>query len=373
MDREPTIDEVIGRMIMVGVRGATVADASLHADLEACREAHVGGIILFDVDLPTAAALAQAGVAHESALARAPRNIVSPEQTRTLCATLREALRDDVLIAVDQEGGAVARLAEHRGFGPSMAAADFARLDADGRTIAARRLARQTASAGFGLNFAPCVDLATNPDSAIIAGKGRAFSDDPRLVAACAACVVDAHHELGVSACLKHFPGHGSAAGDTHEGFVDITHTHTPAELLPYEWLLGLPPAEARVEVVMTGHLFDARVDPDHPASLSHAHTTGALRRRLRFEGVVVVDSLDMAAVTARYAPDEAVVLALNAGADVLLDCNNGWGPARACPAPTVAEAVRRALRDGRIEGGEHRLRDSWRRICGLRGVGSVG
>jgi beta-glucosidase-like glycosyl hydrolase len=117
----------------------------------------------------------------------------------------------------------------------------------------------------------------------------------------------------------------------------------------------------------MTGHLVHSGIDRDHPASLSRAWTTGVLRERLGFEGVVVVDSLDMGAVAARYAPDEALALAVHAGADLLMDCNNAPARegerARPCPAPAMAEALRRALREGRIEGGLDRLEASAQRI----------
>lgn len=364
MPLPPDTDAVIGRLLMVGVRGASLEDPRLFADLEACRAAKVKGVVLFDVDLPAAHALEGQGVVRDEARRRATRNIESPEQVRTLCEVVREALGDDALVAVDQEGGRVARLKPERGFEAHPSAEDFGRLDADGRVRAARALARTVAGAGLDVNFAPCVDVAVDPASPVIAGLGRSFSADARLVTACAAAVIDAHHELGVATCLKHFPGHGSAEGDTHAGFVDITRTFDARrELTPFELLLRLPPPGARAGMVMSGHLFHAGLDPEHPASLSRAVTTGLLRDKLGFQGAVVVDSLDMGAITARYGPEEALVLALNAGADVLLDCNNAPGPARACPAPAMAEAVRRALVDGRIEGGVERLRASAARV----------
>lgn len=366
------IDDVIGRMLMVGVRGASLEDPQLHEDLAACREARAKGVILFDVDLPTASALERQGLGRAEARRRAARNIRAPAQTAALCETIREALGDDVLIAVDQEGGRVARLSPERGFDEGPTPEAFGGMDSDGRVRAARELARQVARAGFNLDFAPCVDVGLNRESPIIARLGRAFSSDERLVTACAATVIDALHEVGVGACLKHFPGHGSALDDSHDGLPDITACwDARRELFPYELLLRLPPEDARAGFVMTGHLFHREVDSGHPASLSRAWTTGVLRERLGFQGVVVVDSLDMGAIAGRYSPEDALVLAVNAGADLLLDCNNapsleGRG-ARRCPAPEMARALRRALEAGRLEGGPDRLDASAERIARSR------
>ena len=355
-------ENVIGRMLMVGVRGASADDPLLRADLEACRAARCRAVILFDVDLSSFSARTARGEPRETALAQATRNIISPGQTRDLCRHIAAALGPGTIIAVDQEGGEVARLHRRRGFACTLSAEAFAALDDARRRAEAAALAGLVADAGCTLNLAPCVDVAVNPANPIIAGKRRAFAADPAVVADCAALVVEAHLASGVAACLKHFPGHGSSSADSHHGFTDITATHrAEIEIEPYHRLLAR--FRGRRLAVMTGHLHHAAIDPDHPSSLSRAHTMGVLRERLGFAGPVIVDSLDMGAVTRRYAPAEAITLAINAGADVMLDCANAPGPVRVCPAPAMHEAIARAVTDGRIEGGLDRLRESAARI----------
>lgn len=366
----PPADDIatlIGRMLMVGVHGATPNDPLLRADLEACREAGCRAVILFDVDGPTFAARLGAGEQREAAIAASPRNILGPAQTRGLTDHIREAFGPGAIISVDQEGGEVARLSPRRGFACSLSAEAVGAMGDDAIRAEAAAQARMVADAGFNLNFAPCVDVAVNPSNPIIEGKRRAYSADPARVTACAAEVLHAHARAGVASCLKHFPGHGSSEGDSHLGFTDITRTwREDEELAPYRALLnhgGRGAGPSPRSFVMTGHLFHEALDGAFPTSLSRAVTTALLRERLGFTGPVVTDSLDMRAITDRYGAAEACILATNAGADLLLDANNMAGPPRPCPAPIMAEALTRALRDGRIQGGVDRLRASAARI----------
>jgi beta-N-acetylhexosaminidase len=366
-----SIDSVIGLMLMVGVRGR-VGDVVFERDLAACAGAKVGGVILFDVHLPEFVRRRAGGENDAAARLGAVRNIVSPEQAAALSAEIRGRLGRSAMISVDQEGGRVARFGPARGFPPTPSPAEFASMDAAHREHAAASLVRSVRDAGADVNFTPCIDAAVNPDNPIIAGKQRSFGVNVDEIAECAESVVRAHAAAGVVTCLKHFPGHGSSEGDTHAGFVDVTSTwRADPELAVYQRLV--PRIDPRDTMVMTGHLFHAGIDKDHPASLSHAHTTGLLRGVLGFSGVVVTDSLDMGAVTQRYGMDEALLLAVNAGADILLDGFNGVpaGGSNAGepdhPAPRMHEAISKALRDGGIHGGEARLRQSARRILGLR------
>lgn len=346
--QEREIRRLAGAMVMVGVRGASADDPALRADLAACAEAGCRAVILFDRDLPT----------------DGPRNIVSPAQTVSLCAHLRDTLGPGAIIGVDHEGGSVARLAARLGFAEAPSAEALGRMPFAEALGAIEEHARTVAAAGCSVNFAPCVDLATNPDSPIISRRGRAFGADHLAVFRLAGAVVRAHARAAVRTCLKHFPGHGSARGDTHRGLEDISAASDRLrDLAPYRALVsefGASPPFA----VMTGHLVDQRIDPRLPASLSRAHTDGVLRRVFGFEGVVVTDSLDMGAITAGWPADEAVVLAVNAGADLVLDGVNTPGGPRPCPAPAMADAIVRAVMDGRIEGGVERLRRSVDRIA---------
>ncbi len=350
MSRDEGLDRVIGRLIWVGVRGAEPGAPELEAELDRCAAAHVGGVILFDVDVPERDRLRREGFEEAAARAGAPRNVIDPAQTRRLVAYLRERLGEHLIVSVDQEGGFVSRLAPGRGFPAAPSPRDYAAMADGERAAAAARLAEAVASVGIDLNLAPCVDVAVNPEGPGHTALGRSFGRDPARVAALAAEQIDAMHARGVSCCLKHFPGHGSARGDTHFGLVDITETFDePAELAPYRALLGEggPRSEAP-DAVMVSHLVHRGYDAERPASVSRSIITGLLRGAVGFDGLVLTDSLDMRAVADRFGAGEAAVLALGAGADVALEANN-LSERAPCPAPEMGASIRSAVEDGRL------------------------
>lgn len=338
-----TVD--VGRLLCVGIRGAVAGDALLEQDLEACEEAGgVGGVILFDVDVPTLRRLQAENVDPREAVPRAPRNVLDPGQLRELVGYLRSRLGEELLVCVDQEGGRVARLSPNRGFTADPAASAFARLLPGQRRAAAMRQATQLRDLGFDLNFAPCVDLALEEASEIIAGSGRSFGREPEIVVSAAEAVLDAHAAVGLAACLKHFPGHGSSRGDTHQGMVDVTGTwQRDVELEPYRRLCSRDGV-----AVMVAHVLHRHLDPDLPASLSPAVIEGLLRGELGFDGVVVTDSIDMRAVADRFGPAEAAVAAVEAGADLVIDGFNLEARTEH-PAPLLAAALADGVHTGRI------------------------
>jgi beta-N-acetylhexosaminidase len=356
------IDQAIGRLIWVGIRGSTPGDPILEREIDACAGAHVGGIILFDVDVPERTRRLEAGDDEATARLAAPRNIIDPQQTRALCAHLRERLGEHVIISIDQEGGRVARLNPARGFPESPAARDYATLPEEQRLAAARTLARTVADAGIDMNLAPCIDVAVNPDGPGHTAAGRSFGRDPNLVAQHAAEQIDAMHAEGIACTLKHFPGHGSARGDTHMGLVDITDTFVEAdELLPYHLLLSADgPAASPADSVMVSHLVHRGFDPQWPSSLSKPTIQGLLRDRMGFQGLVLTDSLDMRAIADRVSASDAAVLALEAGADIALEANNLFHVAP-CPAPEMHGSISRAVADGRLS--EQRIMQSVERL----------
>lgn len=334
-----------GRLLVVGIRGAAPGEHLLEADLQACREAGVGGIILFDVDVPALSRLP-----HADPLA-APRNIRSPEQLAALVEYVRDQLGPDLWISVDQEGGQVARLSPRRGFAADPSAEEFAALATPLRIEAARAQADRLASLGINLNFAPCVDLRLNPESEILARNGRVYSDRPGIVIEAANTVLDAHAAAGVAACLKHFPGHGSSAADTHEGVADITGTwQREVELAPYIEL-GTRPGLC----VMVAHVQHQDLDPSLPASLSPRIIDGLLRSEIGFDGVVVTDSIDMLAIARRWSPTEAAVAAVQAGADLVVDGFN-LTPRDEHPATAMASALEERISPERLRRSLDRL-----------------
>jgi len=343
------LGRLAGSVVMCGFRGL---DAGPGTEVRAqIRELGLGGVLLFDRDVTTGAG---------------GRNVASPAQVRALCAELREAAGErGIRIAVDQEGGAVARLHPGNGFPAFPSHAELGRGgDPEATRRAAGAIAGTLASCGVTINFAPVVDLDRDPPSPALGARGRCFAREAGAVAAHARAFVEAHAACGVACALKHFPGHGSAAGDTHAGPVDITESHEDAEIEPYRILL----AEGGAPLVMVGHLLHRRVDPERPASLSRAWIGGVLRGDLAFRGAVVTDDLDMGAV-GRIPLEERVALALEAGVDLLLFGNNlAFDPE--LPA-RVVDAVVRAVRSGRLSEAELRTRaERIERACAARSEG---
>jgi beta-N-acetylhexosaminidase len=296
-------DERLGRMIMVGFRGLKLErDNPIVADL---RERRVGGVVLFDYDVPTKSPV---------------RNIESPKQVKALIKDLRRVAPGPLLVAIDQEGGRVARLKAKFGFPPSVSAKSLGALD----DVAATRKSAETtaailAEAGFDLNFAPVVDLDVDPANPVIGGLERSFSADAEVVTRHAAEVVKAHRECGVLTCLKHFPGHGSSRADSHLGFVDVTETWSRREIEPYAKLIEAGLCDS----VMTAHIFNAALDPELPATLSTKVITGLLREGLAYDGPVFSDDMQMKAISANYGFEDAILKAIAAGVDILVFANN--------------------------------------------------
>jgi len=299
-------DRPLTQRLVLGIRGMRPGDDLLERDLDACAEAGVAGVILFDRDMG----------------AGGPRNVESPAQVSELVAHVRDRL-GDVVVSVDQEGGQVARFKPEAGFAPLPSPLDLAGMSAGERRDVLDASCGEMARLGITLNFAPGVDVAVNPDGPVMAKRRRCISGDPGAVADVAADVVDAHLRHGITPCLKHFPGHGSAAADSHFDLPDVTDLwQREVELEPFRRLVGRDGV-----VVMTAHLFHRGLDPDRPASLSRRVTTDLLRGELGFRGRVITDSLDMAGARVGLTLGETLRLAADAGADLLLHgCNSKLG-----------------------------------------------
>lgn len=302
---EEQLKQDIGEILLVGFRGTTVNENSqIVKDIQ---QYHVGSVILFEYDAPT-------GTRH--------RNIESPTQLKRLCADLQRYAGGQLLIGVDQEGGNVARLRSKDGF-PTTRTAQATATDGDDAVRKnAQIVAQELAEAGINLNFAPCTDVNVNPTCPIIGKLGRSFSSDPKEVAHYAQIWVDEQHQRGVISCLKHFPGHGSANGDTHAGLVDVSDTWQNTELEPYRILID----KGDIDMVMVAHVINSQMGDNLPASLSPMVVNQKLRNDLGFKGVVVTDDLAMGAITRQYGFEEAIKMAILAGCDLLCLSNNGGG-----------------------------------------------
>lgn len=281
------------------------------------------------IEDPDAAGATALTDAMRATLARIPvggvvlfgKNIADAGQLAAFTADLQAAGRVPLLLAVDEEGGAVARLANSGALDlPRYESA--AAVGAEGpEAVRAmyRAIGGYLRDFGFALDFAPVADVNTNPDNPVIGS--RAFSADPQTAAACVRAAVEGLGEAGVLACLKHFPGHGDTAQDSHEEAA-VTEK-TLAALRSGEWAPFAAGIAAGAPLVMVGHITAPNALPpaesDRLAGFSATVLNDWLRGELGFEGLVVTDSLAMGAVTRRYSPGEAALAALQAGADLLL------------------------------------------------------
>lgn len=327
---EELLAEDIGEMLMVGFRGTTIEAAS---DIEAAiKEEKIGGVILFEYDAPS-------GKHH--------RNIQSPKQLRQLCEELQKLSGGRLFIAVDQEGGKVQRLKKVDGFEYTPSAEEMGKKGADSVYAYSLAVGNMLRAAGINLNFAPCADLNINVESPAIGKLGRSFGKEPKEVTACCKAWIKGHRKAGVQTCLKHFPGHGSATEDTHEGLSDISESWIEAEAEPYRELIK----SQMVEMVMVGHLIHREIGGEMPTSLSKECIEEYLRKRLGYKGLVITDDLMMGAIEKNYGLAETLEQALNAGVDILCLSNNirHYNPQLAKEAvATITELVKEGKVDAR-------------------------
>ncbi len=279
----------VGTVLMVGYEGD---DAPVR---KALAEGRAGGVILF------------------------ARNVASHRQLRELTQRLRQAANRPIPIGIDQEGGRVARL-EKAGIPAGPTARQIAQ---GGNPKDAYQWGIDTGAAlaelGINLNFAPVLDVDTNPNNPVIGD--RAYGRTPQVVTDFAREAIKGLHRAGVVACGKHFPGHGDTHLDSHHDLPYVSHD--PArlekiELAPFAQLMPV------LRSLMTAHVVYPTLDPEHPdtpATFSKKILTDRLKGALGFDGVVISDDLEMAAVAANTTPPERAVKALFAGADLLLIC----------------------------------------------------
>ncbi len=283
------------------------------------------------------------------------KNLIDPQQLSEFTTELHGAGKIPLLIAVDEEGGMVARLANHSGFDGLPDYPGAAQV-AEGGTHAVYEMSVSIGgyleAYGIDLDFAPVADVNTNPENPVIGN--RAFSGDPQQAADLVSAAVEGFHDGGVLCCLKHYPGHGDTAEDSHKELA-VTQKDWQ-QLLDCEMVPFQAGIAAGADLVMVGHISAPGVTgEDTPASLS-PRLLESLRRELAFEGVIVTDSLAMEGITRRYTPAQAAVLAVQAGADMLL-MPDGLAEA--------FDAVVAAVEEGSIP--ESRVNESVARILALK------
>ena len=344
---EYTPEDALNEMVEESVAGMTL-------------EQKVAGLYFVTPEQLTGVGQAvQAGEGTQEALATWPvgglvyfkQNIQCEEQLREMLANTASYSTFPIFLGVDEEGGRVARVADALGLENVGPMADIGSTgDVQAAYTANQTIGTYLASYGFNVDFAPVADVLTNEDNAVIGD--RAFSGDPQTVADMVAGAVEGLQSAGVSACLKHFPGHGDTAGDSHTGAAETDRTKEEmdaAEFLPFR--SGI---ETGADMVMVGHISAPSLTDGEkiPASLSEEIITGILREELGYDGIVITDAMNMAAVTDYYEADVAAIMALKAGADMILmpeDFQQAY------------EGVLQAVQDGTIS--QERVDDSLKRI----------
>ncbi|MEV5413672.1 glycoside hydrolase family 3 N-terminal domain-containing protein [Thermopolyspora sp. NPDC052614] len=284
------------------------------------------------------------------------RNIGDADQVARLTADLR-AERPDVIVGIDEESGEVTRLEAATG---STRPGNYALGVVDDVKLTeelARDLGQALAGVGVTITFAPAADVNSNPDNPVIGL--RSFGDDPRLVARHTAAWIRGLQAAGVAACAKHFPGHGDTAVDSHHGVPVVTGSRealAQVELLPFRAAI-----EEGVAAIMTGHLVVTAYDDERPATLSPRILGDLLRRELGFDGPVITDGIEMAAVAERYGLAGAATHAIAAGADGICVGGENCGE-------EIVEELREAIADAVVEGliPEDRLAEAAERMRGL-------
>lgn len=302
--RTLTLEEKLGQMLLPAFRtqdgrGVTSVTAEV---AQAVRQYNVGGVILFS------------------------ENLVSKDQTVKLIADLQSASPTlPLFVGVDQEGGRVSRFSYGIIMPGNMA------LAATGKTenafLAAKAIGEELAELGFNLNFAPVLDVNSNPDNPVIGV--RSFGEDPETAAKMGRAYIRGLHAAGIAAVIKHFPGHGDTVVDSHLGLPSLPYTLEQLEareLKPFRYALNQP-----VDMIMTAHIALPKLEyktavskkdgtPIHlPATLSQTVLTDVLRKRLGYDGVIITDALNMKAIADHFGTGEAAVSAIDAGADILL------------------------------------------------------
>ncbi len=309
----------------------------------------LGGVLLFDKDV-------------KSGLYQ--KNLKNPDQIKELIHQLHYYSRlsagsEQLLVAIDYEGGAVDRLSRIEGCMPTMKASAMALLTDEELNVTFQNMAITLQELGFNLNFAPVVDLNLNEQAGIIGSLGRSFSANPNEVARLASKFVEVFSNYGIACCYKHFPGHGSATGDTHAGFVDVTETFNEHELTPYRQLLH---HHKQPVMIMTAHVINRHLDATGtPATLSPAILTDLLRHTMAFDGVIISDDLQMHAIAQHYSLEDSLCKSINAGADMLIFANQlDW-----IDAPEVINCIEALVMQNKIS--MERINEAYRRITQLK------
>lgn len=250
------------------------------------------------------------------------RNVEDPKQIFELTSKLQSLTKKQssklpMLIGIDMEGGRVHRLKPPFTKWPALK--HLGEVDSTSISFRfAQSMGKELHSVGINLDFAPCIDVLTNPDNEVIGD--RSISSDPELVSKHSSALVRGYIKSEVLPCAKHFPGHGHTAPDSHEELPVSEKTLDElkaVDLAPFQKAI-----RARIDLLMTCHILYKNVDPKYPATLSKTFIQELLKTEYRYRNLVITDDLDMKALRSNFSREDIPVLALDAGCDMLLYCN---------------------------------------------------
>lgn len=354
MPPKTSLRSKIGQMLLIGFDGKQINAQS--EIVKIIDRDNIGGVILFDYNQQTKTFA---------------KNIESPAQVKKLNHDLQYFTRQanlkyhrpdlPLLISIDYEGGIVTRLSEQYGFPATLTAAEVGKRGVNAAESNAKTMAQTLKNAGFNLDFSPDLDVNVNPDNPVIARKERSFSADPKIVIQDAEIYSRHFLKQKIQCAYKHFPGHGSSTTDSHLGFVDVTKTWKTYELEPFQNLVN---KNTSCGVIMTAHIVNRHLDNSGlPATLSHKILTHILRQKFHFKGVIITDDMQMKAISDHYGLEQALVLAINAGADMLI-FGNALAAKNQNPTQLI-DIIEAKVRSGEIN--QNRINEAYRRIVGLK------
>ncbi|ASA21404.1 beta-N-acetylhexosaminidase [Paenibacillus donghaensis] len=324
-----SLPDKIGQMLLVGIDGTTLDDTAKRM----IAEDKVGGIILYKDNINNLKGLVSLVNDLRSSNAGSPAPL---------------------FLSVDQEGGKVSRMPSEFAALPSNRTVGAANDTAAAETMG-QLLAKQVRAAGLNMDFAPVLDINSNPDNPVIGD--RSFGSTAELVTRLGLAELKGFEDAGVIPVVKHFPGHGDTSVDSHLELPVVDKTQ--AQLAKLEWLPFQAAVDQQADVVMVAHILYPKLDPDRPASLSSAVIGGLLREDMGFRGVVITDDLTMGAITKNYKLGPAAVDTVNAGSDILLIAH-GYDNER-----TVRNALLQGVENGTIS--IERIDQSVHRILALK------
>lgn len=335
-----SLDIKIGQMIMMGLDDISKLDKSQPMFLS-IEKGMLGGVILFGKHI----------------------NKENPSKhLKAITKHIQRLAPIPVFISIDEEGGKVNRLKPKYGFPKTVSAQYLGNLDdSDSTRYYATSSAITMSDLGINVNFAPNVDVNINPNNPVIGLKERSYSEDYHLVTKHADLMIDEQSRKGIINVLKHFPGHGSSASDTHLGIADVSSSWKWEELFPYQALIN----SGNIQMIMTAHIVNDRLDESkRPATLSKKIMTELLRDFMGYKGVIISDDMQMHAISKHFGFEETIILGIKAGIDILMYANNTQLNEK-----ITLEYIHGIIKENVLNGqiSETRIDESYRRIIKLK------